>query len=499
MSTSRTIAAAAVLVLSTLVAPTSVARADGPATPAAGAPVTRADRVTVAADSAADIDVLANDVDPDDATGQDLAICRVELPADSPLNVYESVSYDDTDYDTGGHPVLGVFPYHAKPGTYTVSYYVCDYDYLTPATLTVKIIAAQNPSAEVLAARPGYVRFHNPGQRRTTIQYGSTNGRTVDGKLALPPHTAQTVRVERHAILWTATIRTRHGASSSGSILRGIKQPERRSRPTPVRAIDRTLADRTAWRLGTQQVELRSRQGSPQRPSRVSRTTVSRDESTEAPVTAPDTSEVSQGWFGLTDVLTNDSDPDGAGSDLAICRASAPADSGLQVTPLVGRDGVIIFTIVSRRSPGTAATAAGAAAAPVDPTPYSLLVQADSRTPRGTYEITYYACDHQYLTPGTATVTVTRSQAITARKVPSRPGVVRFTNPGPHAANVRVRDLGDIQEPHQRMPLIARFELPAHTSKTLRPHARQILWSATSRRGPGGAGIVSGIRRSPRG
>ncbi|MDO9455649.1 hypothetical protein [Nocardioides sp.] len=488
MSTPRTIAAAAVLLLATLVMPTSAARADEPAAPAAGAPVTRADHVTVAADAATEIDVLANDADPDDPSGTKLTVCRVEPPADNPINIQMSTGYDESDFDTGGHPVLFVFPYRARPGTYTVDYYVCDYDYLTPATLTVKVAPSQSPHAEVLTARPGYVRFHNPGKRRAVIQYGSKDGRTVDGTFVLAAHAARTVRTERRAIQWTATIRTRHGASSYGNILRGIKQPTTRSEPASARPPARTLADRTAWRLGTQRIGLRPSPGSTWRASRPA---AGRDESTDAPVTAPDTVEVSQGFLALSDVLANDSDPDATGDGLGICRASVPVGSGLEVTPLAG-DGPFLVWGVGKQRSRTAADAS-------DPVPYTLLVQAGQKTRTGTYRVTYYACDHHYLTPGTLTVTVTKSQVVTAHKLRNRRGVVRFTNPGPHGATVQVRDLGTAQDAFERMPLIARFKLPAGTSKNLRPRVRSIYWSATSRRGPGGGGIVEGIGGPPRG
>lgn len=494
MSTPRTTAAtaalaAAVLVLAGLVAPTSTAVADEPATPPSGAPVTRADRVTVASDSAAEIDVLANDTDPDDPSSGDLEICRVEPSADAPFSIGASTGFDESDYDTGGHPVMSVFPNQADPGTYTFTYYVCDYDYLTAATLTVEVIGAQNPYADVVTARPGYVRFHNPGKRRAVIQYGSKDGRTVDGKFALAARTARTVRITRRAIRWTATILTRDGRSTYGSLLNGIKQPSRPSPSTSAGLGSRTAADRTAWRLGTRQIELRAR---PRSSQPVAPATAGRDESTDAPLAAPDTAEVSQGYFGLADVLANDSDPDGSDDDLGICRASAPAGSGLVVTPIAG-DHFIVYSAGRGRAPRAATTVAD------DPLPYTLLVQAEREARRGTYDITYYACDHQYLTPGTVTVTVTKSQLVTARKLKNRRGVVRFTNPGPHGSWVRVRSLEDASVGGQRLPLVARFRLPAGTSRSIRPRVRQILWIASSRRGPGGSGVIGGIGRPPRG
>ena len=486
MRSPRALAAAAALVLAALMAQPPAVRAEETPSPPTGAPVTLTESVTVAADGATEIDVLANDNDPDAATNDSLTVCRLEPSANLPINVAESTGYDETDYESGGHPVLSVFPFDAKPGTYTIDYYVCDYDYLTPATLTVRVIGPQDPFAHIVQSRPGHVRFRNPGQRRTVIRYGSKDGRTVDGKFALAPHTAKTVRITRRAIQWTATIRTPFGSSSSGHTLTGITQPARPSNSDSPRPIAYTMTDQTAWRLGTRQIELRSHREATQQPGS---DTADRDESTDAPATAQDEVKVSQGFFEVADVLDNDVAPDAtAQDDLAICRASAPKNSGLEVTPIAG-DSFVIFTAGRERARQATTTLRTTA----DPMPYSLLVQASNRTAMGTYTLTYYACNRQYLTPSTLTVTVTKSQRVTARKLEGRPGVVRFHNPGPHAARVVVRPSDQFGEPGRPTPIIARFKLPADTTKRVRPDARTIYWSATSRRGPGGFGVIGRI------
>lgn len=416
--------------------------------------------MTVALDSGASIDVLANDTDPDAPDAEDLTICRLE-PTEE-LGAYSSRDYDDWDDPNAAESVLDVIPYDAKPGTYTVDYHVCDYQYLTPATLTVRVIGRQNPFARVLTSRPGFVRFTNPGKRRAVIRYGSTDGRTTDGRFVLAPRSSRTVRIERRAILWTATIRTATGSTGTGSILSGIKQPSTPDRAARDRSIVRTPADRAAARLGLH-VALRADDAPTAAP--------------DSPITASDEVEVSQGWFALADVLRNDSDPDGPRDDLAICRASVPAGSRLEAAPAAGETILVV-------TPGRVQA----------PLPYSLLIQADERSPRGTYEVTYYACDRQYLTRETVTVTVTRSQVVTARKVRGRPGLVRFTNPGPHPARVTVFGLPDDDSTGGPERPIARFPLPAGTSRSLRPGEPAIFWHARSRRGPGGSGFISRIR-----
>jgi hypothetical protein len=483
VSTPRLLAAAALALV--LAVPTSGARADDPtttATPPAGAPVTRADRVTVATDSFAEVDVLGNDTDPDEEDDNDLTVCRVEQDADVPVAVFPTEGFDSD----GGYPVLMVAPRNARPGTYTIDYYVCDYDYLTPATLTVRVVGPQQPYAEVVASRPGRVRFHNPGTRRTVIQYGSRDGRTVDGRFVLAPGTARTVRTTRRAIQWTATVRTHDSEYTAGAVLTGIPQRAGAERQARSSQVARTTSDRTAWRLGTQQVALAAR-GASMPPGRAGagREGTS-DGSDSAPVTAPDTVSVSRGFLALADVLANDSDPDGPADDLAVCRVGRTGHRGIEAVPLSGDGGFVIAGRHLRRPAGR-----------TDEQP--LLVVADDRTPEGTYEVTYYACDRQYLTPGTVTVTVTKSQKVTARKVASRRGVVRFTNPGPHGATVRVDDLAGWMASDERPRPLLRFELPAGASKNVRPGVRRILWSASSRRGPGGGGVIRGLGRAPRG
>src|SRR4051812_35932411 len=86
------------------------------------------------------------------------------------------------------------------------------------------------------------------------------------------------------------------------------------------------------------------------------------------PVTTPDHVSIRAGDFAIVDVIANDKDPDG--DQLDVCRVGPP----------------------SRKIKAVAAEG-------------QLAVVAD-RTARGTYTLTYYACDASYLTAGTLTITV---------------------------------------------------------------------------------------------
>ena len=50
-----------------------------------------------------------------------------------------------------------------KPGTYTFTYYACDFSYLTPGTITITVEALPNISVKKIASNPGTPPGHQPG------------------------------------------------------------------------------------------------------------------------------------------------------------------------------------------------------------------------------------------------------------------------------------------------------------------------------------------------
>lgn len=195
---------------------------------ASDAPVTKNDRIHVDAGGGAPADVLANDSDPN---GDELAICRVEVPEDAPLVVD---TFDDQ---------LFVSSYGSRSATYTITYYACDFDYLTPATLTVKVTRAPQIVAEKLA-RPGRVRFTNPGDRRVVVLYGSRRADEPDGMTRIAASSSGTVSVMRKRLFYIAFV-ARTGAPAGRGFVEGITVPNKivtRVAPTTFRT-----AERTAW------------------------------------------------------------------------------------------------------------------------------------------------------------------------------------------------------------------------------------------------------------
>ncbi|WP_323792399.1 Ig-like domain-containing protein [Nocardioides sp.] len=183
---------------------------------AAGAPVTVDDQVTVNGTSTEVVDVLANDSDPNDDV---LALCRFTVPDDAAVFV-ERV--DD---------MLYISPYSNESGTYEITYYACDFDYLTPGTLTIEVVKTPLVRAKKLA-RPGRVHFKNPGPKRVVVLYGNRKEPRPDGRVRIAPGAAEKVTVMRKRIYWVAFV-PRTGAYAGEGVVTHIKVPRGRSaRPT---------------------------------------------------------------------------------------------------------------------------------------------------------------------------------------------------------------------------------------------------------------------------
>lgn len=157
------------------------------------APVTAPDSVTVYAGGTATIEPAANDTDPD---GDDVTVCRIgQDPTGKVLGL--------VDPETG--TVFVVTRPRLKPGSYTLTYYACDFSYLTPGTITVTVERAPRIKAVAVASRPGLVRFTNPADFAVTILWGSRSENQPDGRVRLPAGESRTVRVHHERLVWIAT------------------------------------------------------------------------------------------------------------------------------------------------------------------------------------------------------------------------------------------------------------------------------------------------------
>lgn len=182
---------------------------------AADAPVTGADTVTLRGGASRLVDVLRNDSDPN---GDDLRICRLDVPDGVPLN-------DPTDgvallfySDEDARQRLFVLSTDYRPGTYEVTYYACDRDYLTPGTLTVTV--ERTKPVRVRKVAPHVVRFVNPDDRRVRV---SVSAREPGPTFGLAPGQARRVRVEGPSLFWYA--RSPRGGDAGQGRVRGLDRP----------------------------------------------------------------------------------------------------------------------------------------------------------------------------------------------------------------------------------------------------------------------------------
>ncbi|MGN0063061.1 MAG: Ig-like domain-containing protein [Nocardioides sp.] len=184
-----------------------------PAHAAGSPPVALPDRVTVVAGDYVDVDVLANDSDPD---GDRLAVCRISDSPD-PTQIV-AINGESSVFVSAAPGTTGIFEF---------TYYACDFETLVPATLTVTVTAAPvRPAMKVvvkkLKNRPGRIKVVNRNRYPFTFQWGHLAKRNPDGTVRVPAGSSKVVRVKRRAIVWVAV--SRRGDLEIG-YLKGIKLP----------------------------------------------------------------------------------------------------------------------------------------------------------------------------------------------------------------------------------------------------------------------------------
>lgn len=180
------------------------------------------------------IDVLANDSAAD---GEVLEICRVRAPrrglavAEVAADGTFSIQTPTSGVGVGGSGVaeegareqLAVLPWANRAGTYELTYWACDTEHLTPATVTVTV--EKSPVVTVRKGeRPGRLRFVNPATTRAVVLYGGLRQQRPDSQVRLAPGERQTRRVEHRAIRWVA-YSPRTGELMGRGVVRGIRLP----------------------------------------------------------------------------------------------------------------------------------------------------------------------------------------------------------------------------------------------------------------------------------
>lgn len=180
------------------------------------APTTTPDTVQVQEGGSAIVDVLANDTDVD---GDALDVCRLgEVPQALAVGV---VPPDDVRSRRKGQ--IFVAPVGA-PGTYTLTYYVCDLSYLTPATLTVQVLPTPKVRVRVtkLDDRPGVLRLVNKSGFPVQLAWGSYKAEDADGVVTVGRKTVL-ITVRRPSLVWFAA--SKRTFAFDAGIVRGIRLP----------------------------------------------------------------------------------------------------------------------------------------------------------------------------------------------------------------------------------------------------------------------------------
>lgn len=203
-----------------------------PAGAATGSPPqTQPDSGSMFPGNAAFIDVLVNDTDPD---GDDLAVCRV---GDSPSKHLEAI--------VDGDQLVILSSPRVKPGTYTFTYYACDFSYLTPGTATLTVEPAPNIQVKKLPAKPGKLKVKNPADFRILFIFGSFREQSPDGEVTVKKNSSKVITVQRNKIGWIAF--TRDGQFLKIGRVKNIALPPGTQPPAAGRV---TLSPRmtTVWR-----------------------------------------------------------------------------------------------------------------------------------------------------------------------------------------------------------------------------------------------------------
>jgi len=171
-------------------------------------PVTTADAVTVLQGNGAGLQPVNNDHDPDNDL---LAICRLGTEHYRGLNA----DFFGYDWEVFAGP-------NVKPGTYTFTYYACDYSYLVPGTITVTVEKLPKIKVAKIASQPGKLRVTNPSDFKVRFLYGSFKEDQPDGSRMIAKGDSIVIPVHRTRIDWIATNRKGSVFLGSGHVS-GIK------------------------------------------------------------------------------------------------------------------------------------------------------------------------------------------------------------------------------------------------------------------------------------
>jgi hypothetical protein len=195
-------------------------------------PVTTPDVGTMYPGNAVYLSPVNNDHDPDNDA---LTICRLGTE-----------SYRGLETDFVGNDWAVFSRPSAKPGTYTFTYYACDFSYLTAGTITITVAESPDIKVKKIASQPGRLRVTNPADFKIRFLYGSFREDTPDGSIVIDKGATIVITVHRPRIDWIAFNRRGDIYVGTGKVL-NIKLPAGDHPPAAGRS---TLPSRLAeaWR-----------------------------------------------------------------------------------------------------------------------------------------------------------------------------------------------------------------------------------------------------------
>ena len=194
-------------------------------------PVTTPDSGTVFQGGFAEVQPVNNDHDPDN---DQLTICRLGPERYPGMQAF----FVENDW--------AVFTKRrAKPGTYTFTYYACDFSYLTPGTITITVEKLPKITVQKVAAKPGRIRVKNPSDFKIRFLYGSFEEDKPDGSLLIDKDSSVVIQVDRTRIDWIASDRKGELFFLSGHVS-GIELARAAGRALGQVSLSARLAE--AWR-----------------------------------------------------------------------------------------------------------------------------------------------------------------------------------------------------------------------------------------------------------
>jgi hypothetical protein len=183
------------------------------ALPDPAAPVVTNDSVELYPYGSATVDVLANDTDPGDPDGSQLALCRLPaLDIDDLFGSSTPVMIADAGSVFGTPGELMGTSRKKLSQPVDSEYYVCNYSFLTKAVITVTTKETKPVTARKVHGKPGRVKLTNHNDRRVIVMWSSRKGDLL-GLARVRAHSSKVVKPTVKNMQWIAMI---GGARNSG-------------------------------------------------------------------------------------------------------------------------------------------------------------------------------------------------------------------------------------------------------------------------------------------